>query len=88
VAEGLRFSQKLQLPVEAELAPGVGAFQCGDKLAAEDTAEHLDRKQEGIARVDPSRVVRRQPAGGNDAMEMRMKFQLLIPASDSSYAAR
>jgi len=38
------------MSVELECAGMKGGFESGDKLAAEDTAEHFDRKEEGPAR--------------------------------------
>ena len=57
------------LTEEAQLISGKEAPQSGDELAAEDTAEHLDREQEGVTGRDPARVVwprvhRREPRSG------------------------
>jgi len=48
--EGARFSKRQEAAVELECAGMKGIFESGDKLAAEDTAEHLDGKEEGSAR--------------------------------------
>ena len=40
-SESLRFRQKLEVPVEAELAIGEGPFESVDKLAAEDSTAAL-----------------------------------------------
>jgi hypothetical protein len=50
-----------------------GGLESGDKLAAEDSAEHLDGKKERSARADPAGVVRSETAGSQHAMDMRMK---------------
>ena len=47
--EGARFSKRQEVAVELELACMKGGLESGDKLAAEDTAEHLDGKEEGVA---------------------------------------
>ena len=52
----------------------------GDELAAEDTAEYLDGQEEGASCGDPARMIRSETAGGNYAMDMRMKLQALVPA--------
>ena len=49
-SESLRFHEKLEVPVEAQLTVVEGAFECSDKLAAEDSTQHLDGKKEAIAR--------------------------------------
>ena len=50
-----------------------------DKLAAEDTAEHVDGQKEGASGGYPAGVIRSKAAGGNYAMGMRMKLEALIP---------
>jgi len=40
--ESLRFREKLEVPVEAQLAVLEGPLESGDKLAAEDSTQHLD----------------------------------------------
>jgi hypothetical protein len=65
----LRVSQQFQLAMERELVAREGALEGGHELAAKDTAEHLDREEEAIARTNPLRVVegqirRREPRNG------------------------
>ena len=43
--------------METELAIREGVLQSGDKLAPEDAAEHFDRKEKGISRLNPAFVV-------------------------------
>ena len=74
--ESLRLGQRQDLAVETELAIREGALQGFDKLAPKDATEHFDRKKESIARANPAGVVGREPAGGNDAMDVRMMLQL------------
>ncbi len=85
--EGLRLSQKLPVSVEAELAVGEGTPESRDELASKDTAEHLDGKKEATARVDPARGVEGEPARRNDAVDMRMMFQLLVPGMEHAEEA-
>jgi hypothetical protein len=85
--ESLGWSKKLQATVEAELFPGKGALESGDELAPEDTTEHFDGKKEALARVDPARVVEAEPARRNDAVDMRMMFQLLVPGMEHAEEA-
>jgi hypothetical protein len=69
-----------QAAAEMEFATMECVAQSGDELAAEDAAEHADGKEEGTPGGDPSCVVQSEAAAGNDAVDMRMKLQALIPA--------
>ena len=64
-----------------------GGLESGDKLAAEDTAEHLDGKEEGAAGGDPAGVVRSETAGGEYAVDMGMMLQALIPGMEHAEEA-
>jgi hypothetical protein len=55
-----------------------------DELAAKDTAEYADGKEEGAASWYPAWVIRSEPACSNDAVDMRMKLQALIPAMEDT----
>ena len=65
--------------MKAESAVLECLFKTSDKLAAKDAAEHLDGKKEPVTRSNPVHVIERQAAGGNHAMDMRVKAKLLIP---------
>src|ERR1700730_15236197 len=67
------------MSVELECTRMIGGLESGDKLAAEDTAEHFDGKEEGAARGDPAGVIRTEAADGKHAVEMGMMLQALIP---------
>ena len=75
------------MSVELECAGLKGGLQPGDKLAAEDTAEHFDGKKEGAARGDPAGVVRSETAGGQHAVDMRMMLQSLVPGMEHAEEA-
>jgi len=60
------------MSVELECAGMKGGLEPGDKLAAEDTAEHFDGKEEGSARGDPAGAIRSDAACGEHAVDMRM----------------
>jgi len=47
--KGPRFSKWGEVAAELECAVAEGGLESGDKLAAEDTAEHLDGEEEGAA---------------------------------------
>ena len=56
-----------------------GGFESGDELAAEDTSQYLDGEKEARTRSNPAGVIEREPAGGDDTVDMRMNLQFLIP---------
>ena len=64
-----------------------GGLESGDKLAAEDSAEHFDGKEERSARGDPAGVVRSETAGGQHAVDMGMMLQSLIPGMEHAEEA-
>jgi hypothetical protein len=49
-SESLRLREKLEVPVEAQLAVGEGPFESRDKLAAEDSTQYLHGEKETIGR--------------------------------------
>ncbi len=67
-----------------ELEPGFaeGGLELGNKLTAEDTAEHLDGKKERAVRGDPAGVVWSESAGSKHAVDMGMMLQTLIPGME------
>ena len=68
--------------MKEKLASLEGVAQSFDELAAEDAAEHADGQEEGAARCDPSCVIWIEASGGNDAVDMGMKLQALIPTME------
>ena len=66
--------------MELKLAAMECVAKSSDELAAEDAAEHADGQEEGTPGGDPSCAIRSETAGRNDAVDMRMKLQALIPA--------
>jgi len=64
-----------------------GLAKSVDELAAEYAAENANGQEEGASRGDPVGMIRRQTAGGNDAVDMRMKLQALIPAMEHAEEA-
>ena len=53
-AEGVWLGKRQQAAVELELTSMEGVAKSGDELAAEDTAEHADGKEEGTPGGDPA----------------------------------
>ena len=86
-SESLLFRQKLEFPVEAELAIVEGLPESGDKLAAEDSTQHLDGEKEAIAGVDPALVIGGETAGRNHTMQMGMVLEFLTPGMEHAEEA-
>jgi hypothetical protein len=53
-------------------------FEAIHELAPEHFFEYLNGQKEVLLRVDPPRMVRRQTAGGNNTMNVRM-MEFLVP---------
>ena len=70
--ESLGIGQKLEVPVEAELAVGEGLLQSINELAAEDSTQHLPGEKEARGGVDPALVIGGEAAGRHHTMEMGM----------------
>ena len=74
--------------VKPELSGSVSLLERFEKLAAEDFAEHPFRKKEAIiARAHPMGMVAGQTAGSDDAVNMGMMLQLLIPGMENAEEA-
>src|SRR5215831_12991221 len=78
-AEGFLVLQRSKRAREDDLALLESSLESGDELTAKDATEHAHRQEEGIARVDPARVVGRKTSGGNQTMQVRMEQQVLTP---------
>jgi len=65
-------SQGLQCAVKAEFSLAESGFQIRNEFGAEQTAEHLDRKEKLPATRNPVALVGRDPAARNQKMNMRM----------------
>ena len=69
----------LKRAMELELVLVEKLPQFSDELAAEDSAEHLDRQEEPERGVDPAGAIGGKSAGGNDAVDMRMMLRGSVP---------
>ena len=73
--------------MELELAFAERRLQTGDELAAEDTSEHLDGKEEGASGRDPAGVIGCEAASRDDAVDMWMMLQTLVPGMEHAEEA-
>ena len=81
-------SQAAKEAVELELSGSVSLLERFEKLAAEDLAENrFGEKEAVIVGAHPVRVIARQAAGGDDAVNVRMMLQLLIPGVEDAEEA-
>src|SRR5277367_5583157 len=77
--EGLRILQRGKCSVEAEFVLRMQFFEAIHEFAPEDLFENVDWQEELPLRVDPSRVIRSQTAGGNHTMNVGMMLEFLVP---------
>src|SRR3954454_19678288 len=75
--ESLRPGQRLQPAAEAEPPLLEGGTQPAEELASEHTAEDADRQEKVVAGGAPTTAVEREPAAGDDAMDVRVQRQVL-----------
>jgi len=54
-------------------------LQSSAELAAEDSAQCVNRQEEAARGIDPSGTVESQSAGGNDVVDMGMMLKVLSP---------
>ena len=86
-SKSARLRKRQEMSVELERACLKGSLESSDELTADDTAEHLDGKEEGAARRDPAGVIPSETAGGEDAVDMGMMLQSLIPGIEHAEEA-
>ena len=68
-----------------QLAGDEGLLDGGHELTSEDLAENCHREKEIVAPgTDPMCAIRRQAAGGNHAVDMRMMLQFLVPGVENA----
>src|SRR5260370_38936747 len=65
--------------MEVEVTRLKSALESADELAAKDFAEDFLGKEVVFSCVDPTAVIGREAAGGDDAMNGRVKNGLLAP---------
>ncbi len=66
--------------MELKFSGGEGLLEGVGELAAENLAENWLREKEVLAPgMNPTRVIRRQTTGRNNAVDVRMMLKLLVP---------
>ncbi len=82
---GLR--EPRQIPGKMQLASLKGQLESVDELAAKHLPEHGNGEKEARVRSNPAGVIEREPAGGNNAVDMRMNLELLVPGVEHTEKA-
>ena len=85
--EGFRIVKCGERSVEAEFMLRMQLFESIDELAPKHFSEHLDRQEEPWLRIDPSRVIGSETAGGHHTVYMRMMLELLVPGVEDAEEA-
>jgi hypothetical protein len=87
-AKQFGLSQAAKQAVKLELSGSVSLLERCEKLAAEDFAENPCGKKEAIiSRAHPTGMIARQTAGSDDAVNVGMLLQFLIPGMENTEEA-
>ena len=79
VVEGFRIGQRSGLTWEDELVLIEGLLEKVEELSAEDDAEGFDTEEEVFAGRDPAVLIEREHSLWEEAMEVEVVLELLIP---------
>ena len=82
-----RLGQRAEPAVEGEPPPVEGGPEQREELSPEDAAEDADRQEEPRPAGDPSRGVGRDPAAGDDAVDVGVMLQVLPPGVEDGQEA-
>src|SRR3989449_2827219 len=78
-SEDLGLREQSQVPGKMKLAMLKSRLETDDEFAAKHAPEYLDGEKEARARSNPASVIERESAGGDDAVDMGMKREFLLP---------
>ena len=78
-SEELGMGERCEFSGQVQLTAFEGRLQAGDELAAEHAPQYSNGKEEAWVGSNPAGVIARESAGGNDAVDMGMKLELLVP---------
>ena len=85
--KGAAVAERLQAPAEGQFIGIEGLLQRGKEQPTEETSEHADGQKEVGSTADPTTAVGREPAAGDDAMQVRMMEQCLAPSVEDGEEA-
>jgi hypothetical protein len=86
-SEDLGLREQSQIAGEVQLVMLKSRLETGDELAAKHTSEYLDGEKEARARSNPAGVIEREPAGGDNTVDMGIKLELLVPGVEHAEEA-
>lgn len=72
---------------EGELFFPEGTLQAGDELPAKHSAQHFNREEKCVARVNPVLAVDRETTDRDHAVDMRMMLKILAPGVEHTQEA-
>jgi len=78
-SKDLGLNEQCQIAGKVKLAMLKGRPETVNELATKDASEHCDGEKESRMGWNPAGVSEREPAGGNDTVDMGMNLELLIP---------
>src|SRR5947209_17481931 len=76
--EDLGLSEPRQITRKMKLVMFERRLKSRDELTAKHAPEHRDREKESRTGSNPAGVIARESAGGDNAVDMRMKLDLLV----------
>ena len=77
--EDLRLSEWRQIAGKVQLPSLKSRLERVDELSAKYATEHVDGKKESRVRPNPAGVIEREPTRRDDAVDMGMKLEFLVP---------
>jgi len=86
-SEDLGLREHSHIAGKMKLAVLKGRFEAGDELSAKHTSEYLDGEKEVRTGLNPAGVIERESAGGDDAVDMGMKLEFLVPGVEHAEEA-
>jgi hypothetical protein len=72
-------SERSQIAGKVQLLSLKGRLEPSDELPAKYTPEHVDGEKEARARPNPACAIEGESASWDDAVDMGMKLELLVP---------
>src|ERR1700732_2738255 len=77
--EELGMSERCEFSGQVQLVVREGRLEAGDELATKHAPQYSNGKEEVWMGSNPAGVITGESAGGNDAVDMRMKLEFLVP---------
>lgn len=85
--ENLRLSERSQIAGKVQLLSLRGRLEPSKEIPAKYTPEHVDGEKESRARPNPACAFQGKSASWDDAVDMRMKLELLVPGGQHAEEA-